>query len=86
MTNVKLVGTASKNQSEEVQAFNLMISSGLIPDIIAYELTDELEKLGIDGGLIPLENLIDEYAPNIKKFWEENPRYKKDAIAADGHI
>ena len=86
MTNVKLVGTASKNQSEEVQAFNLMISSGLIPDIIAYELTDELEKLGIDGGLIPLEKLVDEHAPNIKKFWEENPKYKKDAVAADGHI
>ena len=68
MTNVKLVGTASKNQSEEVQAFNLMISSGLIPDIIAYELTDELEKLGIDGGLIPLEKLVDEHSPNIKKF------------------
>lgn len=86
MTNVRLVGTASKNQSEEVQAFNLMLSSGILPDIIAYELTDDLEKLGIDGGLIPLEDLIDKHAPNIKKFWEENPRYKKDAIAADGHI
>ena len=86
LTNVRLVGTASKNQSEEVQAFNLMLSSGIIPDIIAYELTDDLEKLGIDGGLIPLEDLIDKHAPNIKKFWAENPRYKKDAIAADGHI
>lgn len=86
MTNVKLRGTASKNQSEEVQAYNLMLSSGIIPDIIAYELTDDLEKLGIDGGLIPLEDLIEKHAPNIKKFWAENPRYKKDAIAADGHI
>lgn len=86
MTNVKMVGVASKNQSDEVQAFNLMLSSGKLPDVIAYELTTDLEKLGIDGGLIPLEDLIKEHAPNITKFWEENPQYKKDAVAADGHI
>lgn len=86
MTNVKMVGVASKNQSDEVQAFNLMLSSGNLPDVIAYELTPDLEKLGIDGGLIPLEDLIKEHAPNITKFWEENPQYKKDAVAVDGHI
>lgn len=86
MTNVKLRGTASKNQSDEILAFNLMLSSGELPDIIAYEYPEELEKLGADGKVIPLEDLIEKYAPNIKKFWEENPKYKKDAVAADGHI
>ena len=86
LTNIKLKGVASKNQSDEVQSFNLMVSSGKIPDIIAYELTEMLEKFGVEGGLIPLEDLIDKNAPNIKKFWEENPRYKKDAVAANGHI
>ena len=86
MTNVKMVGVASKNQSDEVQAYNLMLSAGNLPDVIAYELTTDLEKLGTDGGLIPLEKLIDENAPNIKKFWEQYPEFKKDAIAADGHI
>lgn len=86
MTNVKMVGVASKNQSDEVQAYNLMLSAGNLPDVIAYELTPDLEKLGIDGGLIPLEKLIDENAPNIKKFWEQHPQFKKDAVAADGHI
>ncbi|WP_068268030.1 extracellular solute-binding protein [Caviibacter abscessus] len=85
-TKIKLVNVASKNQTDEVQAFNLMLSSGKLPDIIAYELTADLENLGIQGGLIPLEKLIDKYAPNIKKFFEENPRYKKDAVAVDGHI
>ena len=86
MTNVKLKGTASKSQNDEILAFNLMLSSGELPDIIAYELPEELEKLGADGKVIPLEDLIEKYAPNIKKFWEENPKYKKDAISADGHI
>lgn len=86
MTNIKLKGTASKNQSDEVLAFKLMLSSGELPDIIAYEYPEELEKLGADGKVIPLEDLIEKYAPNIKKFWEENPKYKKDAVAADGHI
>ena len=85
-TNIKLVSVASKNQSDEVQGFNLMLSSGKLPDIVAYELVSDFENLGMEGGLIPLEDLIDKYAPNIKKFFEENPRYKKDAIAADGHI
>ncbi|MDO5088156.1 MAG: extracellular solute-binding protein [Leptotrichiaceae bacterium] len=85
-TNIKLVSVASKNQSDEVQGFNLMLSSGKLPDIIAYELVSDFENLGMEGGLIPLEDLIDKHAPNIKKFWEENPRYKQDAVAADGHI
>ena len=50
------------------------------------KLVSDFENLGMEGGLIPLEDLIDKYAPNLKKFFEENPRYKKDAIAADGHI
>ena len=86
MTNIKLKGTASKNQSDEVLAFKLMLSSGELPDRMAYEYPEELEKLGADGKVIPLEDLIEKYAPNIKKFWEENPKYKKDAVAADGHI
>lgn len=86
LTGIKMVGIASKNQVDEVQAFNLMLSSGSLPDVIAYETVTELEKLGTDGILIPLENLIEQYAPNIRKFWEENPQYKKDAMAADGHI
>ena len=86
MTNVKLKGIASKNQTDEELAFKLMLSSGELPDIIAYEFPLELEKLGVSGKMIPLEQLIDQYAPNIKKFWEKYPNYKKDAVAADGHI
>lgn len=85
-TNIKLVNVASKNETNQVQAFNLMLTEGKLPDIISYELSADLENLGIEGGLIPLEDLIEKHAPNLKKFFAENPRYKKDAVAVDGHI
>lgn len=86
MTNIRLKGVASRNQSDEIQAFQLMLITGNIPDIIGYEYPEELEKLGAEKKVIPLEKLIEEHAPNIKKFFDENPEYKKDAVATDGHI
>ncbi|WP_156285905.1 extracellular solute-binding protein [Oceanivirga salmonicida] len=85
-TGIELESVASKNETNQVKSYNLMLSSSPLPDIIAYELSNELENLGIEGGLIPLEDLIKEHAPNLKKFFDENPRYLKDAVAVDGHI
>jgi len=86
MTNITMRGVASKNQTDEGQAYNLLLASGNLPDVISYVNLNDLEKLGKDGGLVGLNDLIDEYGPNIKKFFKENPRYKKDAVAADGNI
>ena len=85
-TNIKLVSASSKNLSDEVQAFNLAVASGKLPDIISLAYPERLEDLGMQGGMIPLNDLIDKYAPNIKAFFEKYPRYKKDAVAADGNI
>ncbi|MFR9019879.1 MAG: ABC transporter permease [Fusobacterium sp.] len=85
-TNIKLVSASSKNLSEEVQAFNLAVASGKLPDIISLAYPEKLEDLGMQGGMIPLNDLIEKHAPNIKAFFEKYPRYKKDAIAADGNI
>lgn len=85
-TNIKLKAAGSKNISDEVQAFNLAVASGDLPDIISLAYSDKIEDLGMEGGMIPLNDLIDKYAPNIKAFFEKYPRYKKDAVAADGKI
>lgn len=85
-TNIKLKGVGSKNQTDEIQAFNLAVASGDLPDIISLAYPEKLEDLGMQGGMIPLNELIDKYAPNIKAFFEKYPRYKKDAVAADGNI
>lgn len=86
LTSIELENVASQNQTDETEAFNLMISAKPLPDLIGYINLTRLEELGQQGAVIPLEKLIDEHAPNIKKFFEENPRYKKDATAVDGHI
>lgn len=85
-TGVVLKGVASQNLTNEREAYNLMLSSKPLPDIIAFGITQDLDNLGLEGGLIQLEDLIDKHAPNIKKFFDENPTYKKDAYSADGHI
>ncbi|SHI05476.1 extracellular solute-binding protein [Clostridium grantii] len=85
-TNVSLKGILSKSSSDEATAYNLMIASGDMPDIVSYKSVSDLEKLGRDGGLIVLNDLIDEYAPNLKAYMEKNPKFKKEALALDGNI
>ena len=67
---------------------NLMFASGDYSDILfAADLSNEEQiKNGGQGTLIPLEDLIEKYAPNITKMFEENPEFKKSVTARDGHI
>lgn len=68
---------------------NLMFASGDLPDAL-YGVniinTQDIVKYGSDGLLIPLEDLIDEYAPNLNRILELRPEYKKAITAPDGHI
>lgn len=85
-TGVTVKGTASKNNTDAKQAFNLMIASGTLPDIISYTQSD-LEALALkDGAVIDLTDLIEKHAPNIKRFMKENPRFAKAMYAYDGKI
>lgn len=86
MTNVSLESSVSKSSSDETTAYNLMLTSGNLADIISYNSISDLEKLGHDGGLIPLNDLIDQYAPHLKKVLEENDKFRKIATAEDGNI
>lgn len=45
-----------------------MITFGELPDIISLSQGDKLEELGMNGKILPLNDLIDKYAPNIKAF------------------
>ncbi|WP_409345479.1 extracellular solute-binding protein [Paenibacillus sp. MBLB4367] len=66
---------------------NLMFTSGDIPDAFFNGLnSQDVVKYGSQGVLIPLEGLIEKYAPNIKKILDENPQVRRLATAPDGHI
>ncbi len=85
-TGVTLKSKISQNAVDEQEAFNLMVASGDLPDIIRNGFPQKLNTLGTDGGLIPLQDLIDEHAPNIKKFWEDRPDLKRVVTTYDGNI
>lgn len=85
-TNIRLENVISQSNSNETEAFNLMLSSGNLADVIGYVSAADLEKLGRDGGLIPLNDLIDQYAPHIKALFESDARFKQFATSTDGNI
>ena len=67
---------------------NLVFASQDYPDIFyaAGLTTAEQLNYGEQGVLLPLEDLIDEYAPNFKALLDENPEVRKSITAPDGHI
>ncbi|MBB6634866.1 extracellular solute-binding protein [Cohnella thailandensis] len=70
----------------------ISLASGDYPD--AYILTAyidqfsqaDLLKYGQQGVLVPLNDLIDQYAPNIKAALESNADFKAFSVAPDGNI
>lgn len=85
-TGVKLKGVVASSNSDYATAFQNMVASGQLADIIACDLTIDIEKLGKDGGVIPLNDLIEEHAPHIKEALDSDPNLKYQATAEDGNI
>lgn len=88
MTNVKMEwnqvaidGLAERRNLELAKGDDL-------PDLFygAYIPNSDLFKYGQQGIFVPLNDLIDEYAPNIKKYLEEYPEVKKGITFPDGNI
>ena len=87
LTGIKLIGTASSVSTNSLESFNLMLVSGDLPDVVGGDsLKDLFFKYGMEGAFIPLNDLIDEHAPNLKAFFEEHPRVAQAITAPDGKI
>lgn len=85
MTNITLKGTASEMDTDSAQSFNLMITRSPLPDLVGGTLTN-INTYGMEGAFIPLNDLIEQYAPNIKAILDENPDIKAAITAEDGNI
>lgn len=86
MTNVKWEVQSSLG-ADLAEKKGLLLASGNYPDVFfkAGFSGAELEKYGKQGVLLPLNDLIDEYAPNLKALIEE--RGIKDLLtSSDGNI
>lgn len=85
ITNVSLKGAAPQSATNSEQVFNIMMASGDLPDIVVTE-RENFFKYGPEGAFVPLNELIDKYAPNYKKYLESNPNIKKFTTSPDGKI
>jgi putative aldouronate transport system substrate-binding protein len=85
LTNVTLKGTAPKSSTNSDEVYNLMVATGGLPDIVQF-YDGKLKKLAEEGGLQPLDELIDKHAPHIKKYFSDNPLIKKAALNTDGKL
>ncbi|MGC5772103.1 extracellular solute-binding protein [Paenibacillus pabuli] len=67
---------------------NLLFASNELPDALFRAGLSPLETIryGTSGQLIPLENLIDAYAPNFKKLMEQYPEIRPAITTPEGHI
>lgn len=68
---------------------NLAFASGDLPDIIINMnlTTSDLVTYGTEEGLLlPIDQYIDGYMPNLKVLYDEHPEWKEKITAPDGHI
>lgn len=86
LTNVTVKQFNSSNISTVQEAFNLMMSTGDMADIVKYLGKEHFNRYGAEGAFAPLNDLIDEYAPNYKAFLEKHPDVKKAITTEDGTI
>ena len=75
-------------QSDFAEKRNLDISSGDLPDAIHNDNASDVDLMNWakKGVIVPVEDLIDKYMPNLKKVLDEKPEYKAMMTAPDGHI
>jgi len=87
LTNVHLNNVASMATTKSEEAFNLLIASGDLPDVVGGSaIRDNVNRYGPEGAFIPMNDLIDKYAPHIKAFFDKNPEIRSSILAADGNI
>jgi putative aldouronate transport system substrate-binding protein len=73
---------------QEKEAFNLMMAGRDLPDIIEYDFksySGGLVKAKEEGLIIPLNDKLKAYSPNLAKIME-NPSISREVITPDGDI
>ncbi|NGP46517.1 extracellular solute-binding protein [Bacillaceae bacterium SIJ1] len=78
-------GAASEKRQISLASGDFPDAYMLIPWIDDFSQA-ELLKYGNQGVLLPLNDLIEEHAPNLQKAFEQEPDFKAMATAPDGNI
>jgi len=88
MTNIDVNWTDQVTMESLEEKRNLTLGAGTLPDaFFAANLSNsDLFKYGEQGVFLPLNDLIDEYAPNLKALMDEDPNIEKGMTFPDGNI
>lgn len=87
ITGISLNNVTVKNAVSGNEAFNLLMASGELPDIVGGTgLRERFNQYGPSGHFLPLNNLIEEHAPYLKSYFDNNPNILKAISAADGNL
>src|SRR5690625_1932986 len=87
MTNIKIEWEQVSADAREEKR-NIALVTDDLPDVFygTYIPDIDLLKYGERGTFIPLNDLIDEYAPNLKPIFEDYPEIEKSVTMADVNI
>lgn len=87
-TNVHVDWTAISQDQWGDKISLQMVNFSTLPDFIfsACFSDSDLLKYGDHKLILPLEDYIEKYMPNLNKIFKENPEYKKLCTSTDGHI
>lgn len=85
-TGIKFTWTKvnSENSKEKLA---MILASDKLPDILWNGVGKEMLVQYLDQDIfLPVEDLIENYMPNLKKILDDNPQYKAALVAPDGHM
>lgn len=70
-----------------LEKVNLLLASDDYPDVFWNTVTENVVSQYMDSGIfMPVQDLIENYMPNLKKIFDENPEYRAMCTAPDGNI
>ena len=77
-------------EGEHRERFLALLNEQTLPDIITHDFVNDyaggVEKALDDGVIVPLNNIIDQYCPNLKEYLDVNPDIKELISTKDGRI
>lgn len=87
VTNIHVDFTAIPEEQYR-DKLNIILEGNQLPDAFLKGMleAEDVIQYGANGVLMPLEDLIEEHAPNFKKLMEEYDEVKAACVSFDGHI
>ena len=86
-TGVRLTNTANPVADNAVEQFNLEAVDGFPADVYGgLNIGPLFTEFGMQGAFVPLNDLIDRYAPNIRALLDSRPYIENFITAPDGNI